>query len=71
MIRRAKQLVMNQGIMPSPNPKPGKTLNKVTAEGVKNFYNSDEVSKVMPGKKKKITYQLTSVVSKYMNRNRI
>jgi hypothetical protein len=36
---------------------------------VKSFYNSDEVSRIMPGKKKKITYQLKSVVSKYMNRN--
>jgi hypothetical protein len=32
MIRRAEQLVMNQGIMSSPNLKPGKTLNKVTVE---------------------------------------
>jgi hypothetical protein len=35
MIRRAKQLVMDQGIMSSPNPKPGKTLNEVTVEVVK------------------------------------
>jgi hypothetical protein len=34
MIRIAKQLVMDQGIMSSPNPKPGKTLNEVTVEVV-------------------------------------
>jgi hypothetical protein len=51
MIRRAKQLVMHQGIMSLPNPKPGKTLNKVTVEVVKCFYNGDEVSRVMPGRK--------------------
>jgi hypothetical protein len=51
MIRRAKQLVMGQGIMSSPNPKPGKTLNNVTVEVLKSFYNSDEVSRVIPGKK--------------------
>jgi hypothetical protein len=67
MIRRAKQLVMDQGIMSSPSPKPGKTLKEVTVEVVKSFYNSDEVSRIMPGKR--ITYQLKSVVSKYMNRN--
>jgi hypothetical protein len=50
MIRRAKHLIMDQGIMSSPNLKPGKTLNKVTAEVVKSFYNSDEVSRVMPDK---------------------
>jgi uncharacterized lipoprotein YajG len=52
MIRREKQLVMDQGIMSSPNPKPGKTLNKVTVEVVKRFYNSDEVSEIMHGKKR-------------------
>jgi hypothetical protein len=51
--------------MSSPNPKPGKTSNEVTVQVVKSFYNSDEVSRVMPDKK--ITYQLKSVVSKYMN----
>jgi hypothetical protein len=52
MIRKTKQLVMDQGIMYSPNPKRGKTLNKVTVEVVKSFFYSDEVSRVMPGKKK-------------------
>jgi hypothetical protein len=42
---------MDQGIMSSPNPKPGKTLNEVTVEVEKGFYNNDEVSRVMPGKK--------------------
>jgi hypothetical protein len=51
MIRKAKQLVMDQGIMSLPNPKPGKTLNEVTVEVVKIFYNSDEVSRVKRGKK--------------------
>jgi hypothetical protein len=60
MIKRAKQLVMSQGIMSAPDLTPGKTLNEVTVEVVKSFYNSDEVSRVMPGKK--ITYQLVSGV---------
>jgi hypothetical protein len=54
MIRRVKQLVMDKGIMSSPNPKPGKILNKFTVEVVKCFYNNDEVSTVMPGKKDNI-----------------
>jgi hypothetical protein len=32
--------------MSSPNPK----LKEVSVEVVKSFYNSDEVSRVMPGK---------------------
>jgi hypothetical protein len=61
MIRRAKQLVMDQGIMSSPNPKPGKTLNEVTVEVVKSFYNSDEVSRVMLSKKDYISIEVSGV----------
>jgi hypothetical protein len=35
MIRTAKQLIMDQSIMSSPNPKPGKTTNEVTIEVAK------------------------------------
>jgi hypothetical protein len=51
MIRRAKQPVMYQGFMSSPNPRTGKTLNEVTVEVIKSFCNSEEVSRVMPNKK--------------------
>jgi hypothetical protein len=37
---------MDQGIMSSPHPKPGKTLNKFTVEVVESLYSSDEVSRV-------------------------
>jgi hypothetical protein len=37
MIRKAKQLVMDQGIMSAHNPKPGKTLKEDTVEVVKIF----------------------------------
>jgi hypothetical protein len=47
MIRRSKHLVMDQGTMSSPNPKPGKTLNELTIEGIKSFCSSDEVSRVL------------------------
>jgi hypothetical protein len=59
MVSRAKQLVMDQGIMSSPNPKPGKTLNEVTVEVVKSFCNSDEVSRVMPGKEDYISIKIS------------
>jgi hypothetical protein len=61
MIRRANQLVMDQGIMSSPNAKPGKTLNKITVEVVKSFYNSDEVGRVMTGKKDNISIKVSGV----------
>ena len=52
LIRRAKQLVAEKGIMSSPNPKIGsQTLPTHTEEEIKRFYLSDDVSRVMPGKK--------------------
>lgn len=55
MIRKTEQLVMDEGILSSPNPRPGKTLNEVTVEVVKSFYNNDEINRVMLGKKDDIS----------------
>lgn len=49
--RKCKNLVKEKGVMSSPNPKPGKTLNISTVEIIKKFYECDEVSRQMPGKK--------------------
>lgn len=51
LIRQAKKLVAEKGIMSSPNPKCGRTLPAHIEEEIKHFYLSDEISRVMPGKK--------------------
>ena len=51
MARRAKQLVEEKGIMCDPAPKAGKTLSPETAQLVKEFYMSEEISRIMPGMK--------------------
>ena len=51
LVRKAKELVAEKGILSSPNPKGGMTLPAKTEEEVKNFYLSDVISRVMPGKK--------------------
>jgi len=51
MVRKAKTLVSEKGIMSTSNPKLGKILSKTTADLVKTFYHSDEISRIMPGKK--------------------
>jgi hypothetical protein len=61
MIRRAKQRVMDQGITSSPNPKPVKTLNEVTVEVLKSFYNSDEVTRLMSGTEDYILIKVSGV----------
>ena len=38
--------------MSCPDPKPGKTLNLETAEKVNDLYESEEISLMMPGKKR-------------------
>jgi len=51
MVRKAKKLVDEQGILSSPNLKPGKVLSFDTAKIVKEFYLSEEISRIMPGRK--------------------
>ena len=51
MVRKAKELVKQKGILSTPNPKPGHGLPAETADLILSFYKSDEVNRVMPGKK--------------------
>ncbi len=49
--RKTKNLVRERGILATPNPKLGHPLAPKTAALVCSFYDSDEVSRMMPGKK--------------------
>jgi len=51
MARKAKQLVKEKGVMSTPNPKPGRSLPESTVDLVTSFYENDENSRLMPGKK--------------------
>lgn len=51
MITVAKNLAKQKGILSSPNPKPGKTLDEVVVKKVIEFYESQEISHEMPRKK--------------------
>ena len=55
MAKKAKDLVQEKGILASPNPKPGHSLPSKVVEIVRAFYTSDEVSRLMPGKKDFVT----------------
>jgi len=52
MARKAKQLVKEKGVMSTPNPKPGRSLPESTVDLVTSFYENDENSRLMPGKKR-------------------
>lgn len=49
--RTARKLTLEKGILTMPNPKLGKALPDVTVQLVKTFYEDDEHSRIMPGKK--------------------
>ena len=52
LARKAKDLVKDQGILSSPNPKHGSSsLSQATISLVQAFYELDKVSQIMPGKK--------------------
>ena len=62
MAPKAKDLVKDQGILSSPNPKHGSfSLSQATTSLVQAFYELDEVSQIMPGKK--ILYPLERVIN--------
>ena len=49
--RKVKSLVKEKGILSLPDPKPGHSLPQETADLAVTFYESDESSRMMPGKK--------------------
>ena len=51
MARKAKDLVKEKGVLATPNPKLGRPLAPETADLVRNFCESDDVSRIIPGKK--------------------
>ena len=51
MARKAKDLAKESGILAAPNPKIGHCIDSETLIHVGQFYESDEVSRLMPGKK--------------------
>ena len=51
MVRTAKNLVKEKGVLSCPNPRPGRTLSENTCNIVSDFYLNDDISRIMPGMK--------------------
>ena len=51
MARKSKKLVEEKGILSLPDPVRGHSLLQETVDFVRDFYESDDISRVMPGKK--------------------
>ena len=51
MAQKSKKLINEKGVLSLPDPKPGPSLLPETVDIVHAFYESDDISRVMPGKK--------------------
>ena len=51
MVRQAKNLVNQHGILATPNQSKGRPLVQSTEKLIKEFYESDEISRLLPGAK--------------------
>ena len=56
--RRAKKVQEEKGLLSNPNPKPGKRLPEETLDLVEKFYQSGDISRMMPGKKDCVTMKV-------------
>ena len=51
MVRKAKKLVEDKGILSTPSQKAGRTLSAIVVDNVRKFYCDDSISRPMPGMK--------------------
>jgi len=58
MVKQARKLKREKGILAIPDPKKGNTLSENTVKLVTDFYQSDENSKVLPRAKVKVSMRL-------------
>ena len=66
--RRAKAIQAEKGIFSTPNPKPGHRIPEETIVKVKLFYESDSVSRQMPGKKDSVSMLVNGVKQQVQKR---
>ena len=51
MVRKAKKLVEDKGILSTPSQKAGRTLTAIIVDNIRKFYCNDLISLLMPGMK--------------------
>ena len=53
--KRSKVIQAEKGVFSTPNPKPGRRIPEEVVMKVKQFYESDDVSRQVPGKKDSVS----------------
>ena len=66
--KRAKAVQAEHGIFSTPNTKPGRRIPEETILKVKQFYESDDVSRQMPGKKDSVSMVVDGVKQQVQKR---
>ena len=66
--RRAKQMQEQDGLLSTPNPKPGKRLSQDIITLIQQFFESDHVSRQMPGKRDCVSMMVNGVKEKVQKR---
>ena len=66
--RRAKEIQGEYGLLSTPNPKPGKRIPEVTDKLIKQFYESDHISRQMSGRKDCISMMVNGKKEKVQKR---
>lgn len=54
-VRKSRELLKEKGIIALPDPRKGKLLDQGIVDLIINFYQNDEYSRIMPGKKDKVS----------------
>ena len=68
LVKRARELKRSKGILAEPNQKRGKPLDAEVAQKVINFYQSDEFSRMCPGKKEYISVRVDGIKTQQQKR---
>ena len=66
--KRAKVIQAEQGVFSTPNPKPGRRVPDDIILKVKQFYESDDISRQMPGKKDSVSMLVSGVKQQVQKR---
>ena len=68
LVKKARELKKREGILAEPNKKKGKSLNFDIKQRVINFYQSDEFSRMCPGKKEYVSVRVDGVKTQKQKR---
>lgn len=71
LVRQARKLKKEKGILSIPDPRKGKLLSEETIKLVRDFYQNDEYSRILPGAKDKVSIKKNVYMQKRLILNNL